>query len=70
MDHRSTHRRPRPWPAGASRRSRGAGRVPALAGPDGPAEEERLSPLPALRATVNAFCYFFAPDADDSARRP
>jgi len=74
MDRRCSNRRPRPWPAAAARPAGGAGRgparVPALARPKGAADEERLSPLPGLRATVNAFCYFFAPDSADPARRP
>ena len=72
MDRRFPTRRPPSWPAAPRRRGRTA-RAPAAgaaARPSPAAEDERLSPLPGLRATLNAFCFFFSPDSGDSSRRP
>ncbi len=73
MHRRFPARRSRSWPAGPVRRARTA-RGPAAevppAGPDGAAAagDDELSPLIGLRATLNAFCHFFAPDSADPPR--
>ena len=68
MPRRFRSRRSKYWPARPGRRTRRA--RPGGAAADRPRGDDALSPLAGLRATLNAFCHFFAADPADSRPRP
>jgi len=67
--------RSRAWPAGPARHPGSARGAAAAAAPgtpsnrpgDGPFADDRLA---GLRATLNAFCYFFDADTGDAPPQP